>query len=303
MSRVNRCFELLKKRELFWKIKEKISVCFIKNKIIKNNILEDREYRRLYKKYYKVIKDRNITDNMKDGDKVWVFWYQGIDSAPILVKKCIESIKKTFNDKEVIILTKDNYEKYIEFPEYIMKKFKNGNISFTHFSDLLRISLLAEYGGIWCDATLYFTGSVPDYVKDANLFVFKNINLDRNDEFPIVASSWFMVSKSNNDIIVATRDLLYEYHRKEKYLKNYFLIHLFFTMATKKYRDLWDKVPTFSNVNPHILQFELLNQYNEERYNQIKQISFVHKLNKCIIGEKKNTFYDYIVRGKNEKRN
>ena len=298
MSNFERYLKMLKTGELFWKIKQKLSVIFIKNKIIKNDILEDKEYRRLKKKYYKVIKNRVATNEMESSNKVWLFWYQGLDEAPILIKKCIESIKKVFEDKEVIILTKNNFEKYVQFPDYIINKFNKGIITFTHFSDLIRIELLAKYGGIWCDATLYFTDKIPNYVEKSDLFVFKNIDLDRCDKRPIVASNWFIASKKNNDIIVATRDLLFEYYRKEKYIKNYYFFHLFFTMATQKFRDEWKNVPTFSNVNPHLLQFELLDTFNKERFEQIKSLSFVHKLNKVIINDTKNnnTFYDYICK-------
>lgn len=299
-SKFNRYKKMALSGELFYKIKQKMSVCFIKNKSIKNLVLEDKEYRRLKRKYYKIIENRKPTQKMKKSDYVWVFWYQGIENAPLLVKKCIDSIKTTFKKKKLVIITKDNYKKYVEFPDYIMKKFEKGLISFTHFSDLLRIELLAKYGGIWCDSTLLFTGEIPDYVEDADLFVFKNVSLDRDDASPIVASSWFMAAKSNNDIIEATRDLLYDYHKKEKVLKNYFLIHLFFTIATEKYDDQWKKIPTYSNVNPHILQFELLEEYNKERFDQIKSMSFVHKLNKVLVNEDKNkyTFYDYILEKK-----
>ena len=297
-AKVDRYKKMLLSGEMFYKIKQKISVCCIKNKIIKNSILEDKEYRRLKRKYFKVIENRKPTNNMKKSNYVWIFWYQGLEDAPILIKKCIESTKSTFKDKNVVILTKENYQDYVKFPEYIMKKFDKGIISFAHFSDLLRIELLAKYGGIWCDSTLLFTSGIPKYVEEADLFVFKNINLDRDDKQLIVASNWFIAAKKNNDIIVATRDLLFEYYKKERFVKNYFFFHLFFTMVTDHFFDMWKKVPTYSNVNPHILQFELLEKYDKVRFEQIKSMSFAHKLNKVIVNDSKNkdTFYDYITK-------
>lgn len=296
-NKFKRYLRMAKTGELFYKIRQKISVCFVKNKITKNDILEYKEYRRLKRKYGKYIENKIPNKNMKESKYVWIFWYQGLEKAPDLVKECIKTTKRTFKDKEVVILTKDNYEKYVKFPDYIIKKFKKGIITFTHFSDLLRVELLSMYGGIWCDATLYFTDNVPDYVTKADLFVFKNINLDRTDNTPIVASNWFIACKKGNSIITATRDLLFEYYKRERFIKNYFFFHLFFTIVTEKYANEWKRVPTFNNVNPHILQFELLNDYDRERFEQIKKMSFVHKLNKVLVNnnKKKYTFYDYII--------
>ena len=40
--------------------------------------------------------------------KVWVCWFQGIDNAPDLVKKCYESLKNNLRDKEIILITSEN---------------------------------------------------------------------------------------------------------------------------------------------------------------------------------------------------
>lgn len=293
-----RIIKMTKTGELFFRIKEELSVFRIKNKIIKNMQLEYRESIRIKKKYGYILEnmEKNETKSYPS-NKVWIFWYQGIDKAPKLIQKCIESIKNTFKDKEVIILTKDNYKQYVEFPEYINKKFANGTISYTHFSDLLRIELLAKYGGTWCDATVFCTGKIPEYITDAKLFVFKNIELDRNDKELIAASNWFISAYSNNDIIVATRNLLFEYWKQEKFLTNYFIFHLFFKMVIEKFEKQWKEVPTFNNVSPHILQFELLDEYDEKRFEQIKLMSPIHKLNKVIENKDKNatTFYEHIL--------
>ena len=56
--------------ELFYRVKRKLSVCFVKNQIIRNNIYEDNEYRRLKKKYYNLIENRPSTNSMKASKKV-----------------------------------------------------------------------------------------------------------------------------------------------------------------------------------------------------------------------------------------
>ena len=87
--------------------------------------------------------------------RVWVCWWQGIDNAPAIVKKCVESIQKNVHNHKVTIITEDNYKNYVEFPDWIEEKKKKGIISRTHYSDLLRLELLAKYGGIWLDSTFF----------------------------------------------------------------------------------------------------------------------------------------------------
>ena len=71
---------------------------------------------------------------------------------------------------------------------------------------------------------------------------------------------------------------------------------MFFAMACRKYPKSWEKVPTYNNHSPHTLQYELQNEFNEERWKQITEIADFHKLNRRIkIDNKKNTYYKYII--------
>ncbi len=270
----------------------------IKNNIIKNKQDEFEEYERLKKKYSYVIEKEIENTNSVQSNKVWIFWGQGIEKAPPIVQACVRSIKKNLSDKEINLLNIDNYKEYIKFPEYIEEKFKKGKISYAHFADLIRIELLTQYGGIWLDATVLCTGAIPEYILNSELFVYKNIGLDKSDEETIAASNWLISSCSHNSIIETTRNLLFEYWRKENKATNYFFFHLFFKMATEKYKNDWKNVPTFNNVTPHILQFELLDEYNENRFEQIKNMSTIHKLNRRFENNDKNkfTYLDYIIK-------
>ena len=78
-----------------------------------------------------------------------------------IVKICVESIKKNAGDHRVIILTDDNYKQYVDIPEWVEEKKKKGVISRTHYSDILRLSLLARHGGMWIDSTFYCTDILP----------------------------------------------------------------------------------------------------------------------------------------------
>ena len=143
-----------------------------------NKVHYYKKYKRKYQKFLKV-KDYGKNNKQSSYDKVWIFWYQGIENAPFLVKSTIKSIKTIMKNKEVIILTKDNLNEYVSLPDYIEKKFQKGQITMAHYSDLLRIELLTTLGGLWVDSTILMTGKPFFIDKDIPLFVFNVVSLYR----------------------------------------------------------------------------------------------------------------------------
>jgi len=49
-------------------------------------------------------------------------------------------------------------------------------------------------------------------------------------------------------------------------------------MIAEKYPNEWKKVPYYNQIDQHILAMEMNQSYCEERFNQIKEISPIHKL-------------------------
>ena len=288
--------EFLIKTELF--VQKKFSRLVIKNK----NILSQNEnalvFNFLQKKYSFLVEQSNYdTSQLTQNNTVWVCWLQGIENAPPLVQACVNSVCNNLDGKELVILTEKNLFDYISLPDYIFQKYLEGKISRTHFSDIIRTVLLAEKGGTWIDATVLCTDSpFLSFAASQPLFVFKCLDLVRNDSNPIINSSWLISCCSRHPIMLLTRDLLFEYWKTNDDLINYFLFHLFFTMSCNHYNDLWKAVPTFNNHSPHVLQFELDKEFNRDRWNQITSQSSIHKLNRYIDGEnKQKTNYNHII--------
>lgn len=231
-------------------------------------------------------------------DKIWVCWLQGEKNAPLLVKKCIASIRKYAADKEVIIITNDNLSQYITFPDFILKNKIKGRITNTHFSDIIRIYLLAKYGGIWIDATVYLTGPLPAYALNTPLFCYKT---SLSETEPIKMSSWFISAQPNHEIIVRTQQLITEYWKHNTWLCHYYLFHLLFSIAIDSkthLKEQWKAIPYFNSCIPHTLSTEITNSYQIERWEQIKQISSIHKLTYKLspeIYEQKNTFLQLLL--------
>lgn len=90
---------------------------------------------------------------------------------PDIVKACYASTKRYANQHPVILITEQNYQEYATMPDYILQKVKKHEISLTHFSDMLRINLLKQHGGIWTDSTLLFTRDVDSIMNpDADFY-------------------------------------------------------------------------------------------------------------------------------------
>ena len=301
MKRIKKMIFYLKDGTLFKKIKRKfLDEKFIKDKNALVKEYEKRTLLNLEKRYAKFIEKYEVEDekSKEASDFVWICWFQGMNNAPKLVKACYNSIKENMSNKQIVVLTLENIKKYVDIPAYIYQKFEEKVFSYTHFSDILRAAVLCKYGGIWIDSTVLCTSSnILKLTNEYPLFVFKSLDLDRKDEQSIVASSWFISAKyPKNKILMLTRDLLYEYWKKSYTLDDYFLFHLFFTIATKKYKDEWNEVPTFNNHTPHILMFELNDKYTLERWKQIKEMSPIHKLQRHnAFEEYKDNFYNFIL--------
>ena len=245
-----------------------------------------------YGRFLNNLKKRKNTN--KFCDKVWWCWLQGEENAPDINKACLNSLRKNLKNRDIIVITEDNYSEYVTLPQYIISKYKRKIITKTHFSDILRLALLVKYGGTWIDSSVLCTKYDED-LFDKNLFVYQNWK--KGDE-AIALSSWFITSEKENPILVDTLELLYKYWKEHNFLIHYFLMHFLFTLAITKYPEQWNQVNRFSNLPPHILQFEILNEYNENRFRQIEKMSSFHKLNQKMnfkeANEKSN--YKYILK-------
>lgn len=274
--------------------------------IVRNSV-DNKIINRLRKKYKNYILDNKemiLQESSKReySDKIWFLWLQGIEQAPEIVKMCYNSIQQNLDNRELILLTDNNYRDFITFPDYIQEKIDEGIITKTHLSDLLRLELLTKYGGTWIDATVYISSSnFPNYMLKSDLFFFQKLKpgLDGN---PRSISSWYITSCTNNPILLLAKGLLFEYWKNNNYLIDYFLLHDFIELAIETYPDEWKKVVAFSSSTPHILLLRLFDEYDEEIWNSVKSQTPLHKLtykfdNKRTIS---NSFLDNLMisRGK-----
>ncbi|MDR2263670.1 MAG: capsular polysaccharide synthesis protein [Enterobacter asburiae] len=188
---------------------------------------------------------------------IWICWFQGLGSAPELVKRCIESVQRNTPDARVVILTDDNIPEYLSLPEHIKTKYQAGLISKAQYSDIVRCSLLYQYGGIWMDATVFMTKAVPESFYE-NSFSSLRFDSGENATSQGFWTAYFLASQKGNTLVKLVRDILYRYWQHHDTLIEYFLIDYSFLYARERYpqfREIMNAQPVTGNNRFLIRQF------------------------------------------------
>lgn len=229
---------------------------------------------------------------------IWTCWWQGEEKAPLLVKRCISSMRKYAGDNEVVVIDENNLQDYVSLPTYICEKHDKGIIKHTQFADIIRLALLQKYGGTWIDATILLTDVLPDYIRNADIFCFST---DRSGVIKV--ESPFISSCAHHPVISDVLSLHYEYWAHENKLISYSIIHLFFTIAfeaSEANRKSLENMPFVYWYKMDYLIQLLSKPYSAESYKLVTQLSSIHKLTYKfeqygIDINKKGTFYDVLI--------
>ncbi|WP_298994755.1 capsular polysaccharide synthesis protein [uncultured Desulfovibrio sp.] len=237
-----------------------------------------------------------------DVDYVWQFWGQGIENAPPIVKVCVKSVSHNLAHKRHVVLSRDTVCNYVDLPAYVWDKYEKKIIPEAHFSDIVRLMLLRKYGGTWIDATVLLTKRPPDAFFTAPFFWFSCPPESLLGGSRILGSVWYLHAAKGQELVRASLDALLEYWKNYDYLAHYYILHLIFSNLIENYKVLWkewESIPFYSSVPPHVLQLELSKPFNQSRFEDILEMSAVHKLTYYgINGDRESgmmTFYDYLT--------
>lgn len=227
---------------------------------------------------------------------IWVFWWQGIESAPKIVKECYKSIIKYSGKHNVVLVTKNNYYEYVTIPGYVINKLENGQMSKTHFSDILRFALLAEYGGIWMDATIYLTDYLPKDIYNLPYYTLRGCFKEWE------WSGFFQATGEQNDFFSCVRDTFYVYWKNHNQLITYLLIDCTMKAIYDLHPELDNMIYSVKKVDNSVflLNDEYLDTvYDDKKWNHIKEKTFIHKLSYKFMHESyiynKKTFWGFIL--------
>lgn len=230
---------------------------------------------------------------------VWFCWLQGIESAPEIVKVCLESLRVHLPEREIRIIDENNWKDFIELPDYIVSRWEKGQIPPANFSDLLRLELLVRHGGTWIDSTVLCTGTehAEEYL-DADLFLFQYT--PKGTAAGISISNWFISSCRYNEVLLVLRDMLFAYWKDYDCTLDYYIFHLFFSMIAKEYPERISAMPYGSSAKSIALMRHWGEPFNLEKWNRLVGRTDFHKLSfrasEETVNDKEN-YYSWILNG------
>lgn len=263
------------------KQKDYLNPKYLINKIwglIRDQIVAQR-HRRIARFWQPIIADyfvgkieKNSLQPKKEisGKVIWQYWGQGEDNIPLpeIVQCCFESVDLYKGDYQVIRLNDKTVFDYIDFPAFIWQS--DGELKFPRvfFSDLLRVALLHVYGGVWLDATILLTATLPKEFTEQDYFVFQRSNEEANKTFwagPHTSYwSWdprykvkmlnsIIFAKKDNVVVSTMLDLLLHYWKTQHKIINYFFFQILYDeLINGNLRNL--NCLVVSDTFPHILR-------------------------------------------------
>lgn len=246
-------------------------------------------------------KKKDISSNT-----IWQFW-DG-NEMPKIVKNCVDSVKqKKPANWNHIILNNNNITDYIDMPDVIINLLKNKKIKYCHYADYIRLALLATYGGIWMDATIFLTDNIPSEILQSHFFVFENFETNINHKkwinycppafgfnslFKFKAYNYFIKSDINNELIKEYADLFYYHLIKNKSIC-YFGAMIILTLLLKEKGD--KNRYRLSVFKPETMQFHFYDKYSDKLWNEIISNSFCHKLTHKKKANNNDEILDHII--------
>lgn len=211
---------------------------------------------------------------IQEDSPIWIFWWQGEETMPPIVRSCYKSVLRNAEKHPVILITENNIAEYVDIPQYIYEKIREKKMTLTHFSDILRENLLYKYGGIWMDATIYMTAPVSKEMYEYEYYSIKGAF----EEWEW--TGFFQAAGKGNVFAKAVSHLFNCYWKEHDCLISYLLIDCFLAVARKHSTAIDRMIKDLPQKDSSI--FLLNDQYLDKSYdvNEIKALSNKTNLHK-----------------------
>lgn len=221
------------------------------------------------------------------GDKipVWCCWWQGEAQMPELVKLCHARLKQVLPEEkaELHLITLDNYRDYVQLPEHIIEKFEKKIITMTTMSDVLRFALLEKYGGYWLDATVFFSGEIPEEYFSGKFYCQRMVGNTAYTRREACRGNWcgFSMAGPRNSIVFRFMSQAFSiWWERFDTIIDYVLIDYLLWSGFKAVPAIHDVIDSVPDNNEDIFEmYQVLNQpYSQELLARLTQRNVMHKL-------------------------
>ena len=213
-------------------------------------------------------------------DTIWVLWWQGEENAPETVKKCLASVRRCAGEHPVVLLDERNFRDYVTVPDWVMWRLSDGSISVTHVSDIIRITLLAEKGGLWLDSTILCTGSLEDAFAHPVWSIRRPGYLHLSPACGRFANYALSARGEGRRSFSIIRDLLYHYWETTERMNDYLFLDYLILLAQHadaRTRELFRAIPS-NNPRCDDLLINFGQAFDAEAWEEMKKDTQLFKL-------------------------
>jgi len=189
---------------------------------------------------------------------VFIFWAQGFHDVPWFVPHVVSSWRRRNPNWKVYLLSESDIGRVVEIDGGMITRFGDDLVA---MSEVLRINLLRDHGGVWADATLLSLRSLDDWLTGVELgrdfgrsgfFAFERPRLGQfgrpaADE---VLDNWFFYADPRDDrvrralsaVVAAMEDYWRDRLVKDEY---FWLFDVFIRVHRENpdFQHVWDATP------------------------------------------------------------
>lgn len=263
------------------------SIFFRKNHIIGKKLYHKKyeNFKNMFYNKYKNIAELYFKKNdempkINEKSNIYFFWWQGInDNTPKEIIQNLNSVKKNCGKHKVVVITKDNVKDYVEISDNIYNNLNKGNMTITHFSDILRTKLLSTYGGIWSDASFYWKKPLPKYIYNLPLFTIKH-GLYSN--WHPCKGNWTvgMLASGKNCILYKYMYEMFEAYWKDyDYMCCYLFIDVYLSIAYENWKiikDGFEGIP-YNNKDVFFYYDNGTKKYEDAKYKEVMSNTIIFR--------------------------
>jgi len=217
---------------------------------------------------------RNVPEEKPDHTeprRIFSLWLQGVEQAPPLVRACLDSIRRQAAGAELVVLDGETVFNWISLPESIVERWKAGKMKAAHFADICRVELLYRFGGVWMDATDYLDAPLPEWLWEADFFVYQGGETVSGAYAGI--QNCFIRAARGSYLLKVWREAILAYWAAEETAVDYFVHQLLLMLCVRenaRCAELFKAMPCLDQDPTHMLWYAYADQpYDEAVLHQV----------------------------------
>lgn len=196
-------------------------------------------------------------------ESVYVMWWTGADTMPLLVKVCFENLRRHIHDHRLHLITRDNVATL--FPSLkdevsgLIRLIDVGKICIQHFSDLLRTLILVNGGGVWVDATAFVSPRWDEALTGRPYYSGRRTKAFAQSGKSVTNGLWtsyFIASEKGNPLLRFIHEGLDECYQRTGKIEEYYTMDYLFAIAMKHSDKIRKMVAAVPEIDADLFSLE-----------------------------------------------